>query len=363
MTAGSIAAIILTIMGMGVIATLVNLTSESFRAGNVADHFRAVSDAAARYGRQYQASLLPLVTASSGPTITLDQLRGADCLPAQFADRNAWNQGYTIAARSDGSGGLSMVVLTTGGRSVDAAHPRFAEVQVPMAAALAKSGFVPGGLLGSTGVLRGAYGGWEVNLASMGLTAVPGHLGSLSTFSASELDSDFLYRLPIPGQPELNVMQTSLDMSDHSISGVASFQYNARAGFPADFCTGDPADEGRTFLVDSEGLYLCRDGQAVLIQDTGNSVMISGMDLGYDGMLVDKPFCPDGSGTTPQIFVAPAILSAAAEATPMASFKAWATDYSVDQWQVHLGVLSKKDEWIFPSPDYGRMVIQTSCTK
>jgi hypothetical protein len=160
--------------------------------------------------------------------------------------------------------------------------------------------------------------------------------------------------------PGLNTMETNLDMSDHSINNVYSLDYTPH-DYTGDFCTS-PEDDGRTFLDSDQGLYLCRNGKAVLINDTGNSLMMQGAELGYHNQLIDKPVCPPGTQTHPEIFVSPAILSAGAETPAMASMQAWATDYSATQWQLQMRVLTAQDEWVYPAADYGRMIVMMTCS-
>lgn len=72
---------------------------------------------------------------------------------------------------------------------------------------------------------------------------------------------------------------------------------------------------------------------------TGNSDMFSDAALVADGTLIDKPLCPPGTDTEPQIFVAPSIFSANEKSPPLAAMQAWATSESDTQWRVHLRVL------------------------
>lgn len=326
----------------------------------VAEHFMAIQQAAFLYGKQNHHLLTPQITATAGPTITVANLKSANCLPYRFSEVNAWQQGYAIHARKDSNDKLAMVVMTTGGQGHSESSPKFANVMVPETAAMAKAGFIPTGLIGSGAVLRGAYGGWEVPLASMGLSGSAGHLGAISTLSSSDLDQDILYRVAVPGLPELNAMQTSLDMTGHDINNVGSIGFTDK-DYDGTFCT-TVADEGRTFLDKDFGLYLCRNGKVVLLSDSGNSLSVQGQTLGWHGMLVDKPTCAAGTGLVPEIFVSQALVAAGAETHPMVAAQTWATEYSPTQWQINLRVKTSLDEWVYPTPDYGRVVVTTTCT-
>jgi hypothetical protein len=330
----------------------------------VAEHFVAIQNAAILYGKQNHHLLMPQVTQTTGPAITVANLKSANVLPERFGEINAWQQGYTIVARLDTNGDLAMVVLTTGGRGHSAAEPDFANIMVPQTAAMAKAGFIPTGLLGPDTVLRGAFGAWEVPLASMGLTGTPGHLGSISTLSSADLDQDFLYRVAVPGRPELNAMQTSLDMTGHNINNVRSIGFTHLNFSSIDnFCSG-AEDEGRTFLDKDQGLYLCRDGMVVLVADSGNSLMVQNKTMGWHGMLVDKPVCAVGTGLYPKIYVGQAMLAAGEEAPSISAFQAWATEHSDTQWQVHLRLKTTTHaDWVYPSITYGRVEVTTTCAR
>jgi hypothetical protein len=342
--------------------------AETLKKRVVAEHFVTVQRAAWEYGKMFYTTLLPQITATSGPTITFADMKASGCLPERFVDINAWGQSYQVTARRDTNGAMAMIVLTSGGREHSDTHPEFANITVPGTAALAKAGFIPTNLLGG-GVIRGAYGGWEVSLASMGLDATSGHLGSISAFSTDDLAQDFLYRVEVPGRPELNAMQTSLDMTDHGINNVQtlSFVPHEEETVFAEFCTpdadGNMPDEGRTFLDADQGLYLCRDGRIVLVSDSGNTLPLQDAQLVINGQLLNKPICAAGTSLHPEIFVAPSSVSSGETSPVAASIQAWATDYSTEQWQVHLRVLNARNQWVYPDPEYGRMIAFATCAR
>lgn len=61
----------------------------------------------------------------------------------------------------------------------------------------------------------------------------------------------------------------------------------------------------------------------------------------------------------------PAIASSGAQSPAMSALQAWATSVSATEWQVHLRVLntSNSDAWVYPTPEYGRVMVFTTCTK
>ena len=197
-----------------------------------------------------------------------------------------------------------MIVLTEGGRGHDGDHPDFASIQVPHAASLlgAQGGFIPTGALPSqpNTKLQGVGGGWEWAFAG---TNVPnpgaGHLGAMVYYADGVQDHDYLYRVAVPGKPELNQMATVLNMAGNDIhmgdatvgggdgKGVKAinFQHHAKAEFA---CASGEDFAGTVFFVEkgpeadaddarkSGGMYVCRDGVLMKIFDEGNLTLPSG---------------------------------------------------------------------------------------
>lgn len=97
------------------------------------------------------------------------------------------------------------------------------------------------------------------------------------------------------------------------------------------------------------------------VNDTGNSIMMKNATIASDGDYIDKPMCPAGTNTQPYIFVSPSIVSSGEEAVHLAAIQSWATNADDTKWQIHLRVLNKKDEWIYPQPNYNKMTVVTLC--
>ncbi len=362
-------ALLIVALMMPALAWLWQKGSIELRKRAVAGHFITVAKGIGKYLKLNHAALLAGSSAANGQTITLANLRDAQCLSDMTADVNAWGQEYLIVTRLTPEGDLAAAIITTGGRGLEVNDLAFAQVTVPETAALARVGYIP---VEPSTVIRGPYGSWEISLGDFGLSGQPGHLALLTTLDSQDLKQDYLYRVAVPGHPELNAMQTTLDMTDHAIRGVSEVQYEPHS-FESltDFCKS-PDDEGRTFLDADKGLYLCRGGKIRVMSDTGNSLAMQGATLAVDGQIIEKPVCPAGSSTHPEIFVMPSISAAATNTTdaakvkPTHAFQAWATNYpaadpKAASWQVHLRVLTSDNTWIYPTPNYGRMAVFTSC--
>ena len=223
------------------------------------------------------------------------------------------------------------------------------------------TGTLPGQI---EGTLHGTAGGFILDLAALGIASPgPGHLGAYSAFDEYDLGTDYLYRGEVPGHPEYNQMQTELDMTGHGIENVGSVQYVSRTVTDGESCSAQ--DEGKMFLDQLQGMYLCRNGQLVLMADTGNSTQFKMSTVANNGDRITKPSCAPGTDTIPQIYVAPAIASSGAQSPAMSALQAWATSVSATEWQVHLRVLntSNSDAWVYPTPEYGRVMVFTTCAK
>lgn len=344
----------------------------------VAENMLVLADAAKLYARKHNATLAASASATAGPKIELSDLRSEGLIRQNFSDTNMWDQQYNIYVRSPSSGGelLRVIIVTSGGPS---RRKKFNNTIVPRAAALigAPGGYTPTGDIPSipAGSMYGAGNNWNIPFASVGIpNPGPGHLVYVSDYDTSDLAGEFLYRVEVPGNPELNVMRTELDMSSHGIENVKEVQFVERS-IGSETCS-DPDDQGRMFLDRELGMYLCRNGQFEMISDTGNSMPIKEVSVVSSGDLIDKPLCAPNTGTVPRIYVAPSIAEAGPEAPAISSFQAWSESVSETQWQVFLRVLLGDKAlalalnggidtggWVTPDPNYNRLLVITSCGK
>lgn len=362
-----IGALIASSLLMLVLFALWQRGQTSVEQAHAAYHLREVNNATEIYVKRHYETLLHASSASSGPRITIAQLINDGALPEGFRETNLWGQSYEIYVRRPQENVLNTIVITRGGREHEEGDS-FATLTVPGAAMWlgGAGGFVPTGDIAGQppDTLHGGSGGYILNLAALGIASPgPGHLGAYSAFDEYDLGTDYLYRGEVPGHPEYNQMTTELDMTGHDIENVGSVQYVSRTVTNGETCSND--DEGKMFLDEMQGMYLCRNGQLVLMADTGNSTQFKMSTVANNGDRIDKPSCAPGTGTVPQIYVAPAIASSGAKSPPMAALQAWATSVSSTQWQVHLRVLNTTNEnsWVYPDANYGRVMVFTTCAK
>lgn len=390
---------------------------------SAASHLRLVTEAFEGYASLHETELLADAGQASGPSVTLEELQREGFLPQGFAATNLWNQDYALYVRKielsfqaedaegepeQGADGdnednagqtisrLALVVLTSGGRGsvYDADNATFLNVHVPGAAARAgvHAGYISGrdrdGATASD--LVSGQGSYVLPLADLGIASPgPGHLGAYLVLGAREESSsdNFLHRVTVPGRPELNQMETVLDMTGNGIVNtgfVRLDEHNLVAGSSplageGTACSGE--DLGKLFLDKNFGLYLCRlvrgeDGsevaQLALLSDSANAVSVQGMTLAADNELIEKPLCASGTGAEAQIFVAPALASSGPSSPAMAALRAWASVENETHWRVHIRVKNTEHDtgsWYEPAQEgtsslaYGAAQVITACVR
>ena len=383
---------------------------------SAASHLRMVAEAFEGYASLHETELLAEAGQASGPSVTLEDLAREGFLPQGFAATNLWNQDYVLHVRKielsfqaegteggDGSDDdaqtisrLALVVLTSGGRGsvYDADNATFLNVHVPGAAARAgvHAGYIPGrdrdGVTASD--LVSGQGSYVLPLADLGIASPgPGHLGAYLVLGAREESSsdNFLHRVTVPGRPELNQMETVLDMTGNAIVNtgfVRLDEHDLVAGsspLEGEGSVCSEEDLGKLFLDKNFGLYLCRlvrdgDGsevaQLALLSDSANAVSIQGMTLAADNELIEKPLCASGTGAEAQIFVAPALASSGPSSPAMAALRAWASVENETHWRVHIRVKNTEHDtgsWYEPAQEgtsslaYGAAQVITACVR
>lgn len=345
-----------------------NMGFAALKARAVAQQLQQVSEAAKVYARS-QDLLTTLTPGANAVEITGAQLINAGVLPHSGADiENAWKQKYkvfySIPATVAGVPDRLTVVVTT---ISDPASP-VAEADARKAAGFGGAGV---GLVadagGGTLALLNVVGGWRIAVNTPPLPSTEPAIGSIGSYASLDdkaLNTDVLYRVDVPGRPELNQMHVNLDMRDHAIVDVKNVQFNATSVKQADLTTVcDPAadTEGKVFYhtsttADLTGLYACKGGKPVLLADGANSAPVRNTMVVDPGTLITKPTCTGGG--TPFISVSPASVTVGG-LPPVVGTSIYSSyaDAGTSQWRVSLTVLGAT------LPVSGKLSVITSCTK
>lgn len=285
-----------------------NVGFAALKARAVAQQLVQVSEAAKVYARS-NGLLTSVTPGADAISISSADLVAANMLPNSTGPDllNAWQQSYKIyysvpATRPNVPAALSVVVVTvppsTGGT--------VSESDARKAASFAGAGVVLPDSGGTDLYLHNPSGGWQIKLDTPALPDTVPTVGSIGTYASLDdkaLNNDLLYRVSVPGRPELNQMHVDLDMRDKSVLNVGSMQFNATSTTSAtiaDMCrqVSTPNDtDGKVFYYNhpsddfQSGLYACKDGAPFIIADSANSTPVRKAAIVDSGGTVDKPNC------------------------------------------------------------------------
>ncbi|WP_176042899.1 shufflon system plasmid conjugative transfer pilus tip adhesin PilV [Burkholderia stabilis] len=179
--------------------------------------------AVTNYVNQNISSLQGTVTTS--PTVlTVATVKAANVgLPAGFTGTNPFNQTWTAAVTQPTAGNLQVLVYTTGGNAIQ--DQRLGSIA---RAAGGFGGMIPvnnsGVYAGGAANAYGAFGAWQIPTAGYGVTG--GRPASLLNFTNGTLTNNFLYRNAVPGQPQLNRMNTGIDMNGNDVTNAGNVATN-----------------------------------------------------------------------------------------------------------------------------------------
>ena len=194
----------------------------------------AVTQAAKGYITAYAGTIEATATSTTPATITVPMLVATGFLPQGFGAVNPYQQGWEVEVLQPSPGDLQALALSTGGQPIP---PRDA----PRIGAEAGSA---GGAVTNAGTAQGSFGGWTVSLTNYPNPGV-GHLAALIDYSNGQLQNDYLYRTAVPGQPQLNTMQTGLDMGGNNVTNAQNVSVNndVTLGNPGPSTGGSAASE------------------------------------------------------------------------------------------------------------------------
>lgn len=212
---------IVGLMSIPTLTGFMNRNQENISAAAVAEHQTAFNAAVETYVKQNSVAIQAVADATNPATITVAMLQapGVDLLPAGFNAINIYGQTWQAQVLEPTAGNLQVLSYSVGGEALsDAKASKIASLVKPSGGIIPRndSGLYAGG----SATAQGAYGKWTVSTANYGSIS-GGHLASLLTLNNGQLGSNYLYRNSVPGQPQLNQMNTPLIMAAVQTSGSA----------------------------------------------------------------------------------------------------------------------------------------------
>jgi hypothetical protein len=211
------------LLSLGIWKTFAKVEQESndrVRNSATAGQQRKFNSAVEKYASTYFTNLSAAATATVPVTITVAMLQDptVNLLDASFGTLNPYGQTWQAQVLQPTSGTLRVMSYGAGGTALPD------RTVASIAAMIGENGgFVPRNDSGAypTGASAaiGSFGGWQASTS--GYTGmVGGRTVALATLTNGQLVSNYLYRNAVPGQPQLNQMNTALGMSGNDINSV-----------------------------------------------------------------------------------------------------------------------------------------------
>ncbi|MBY4898658.1 shufflon system plasmid conjugative transfer pilus tip adhesin PilV [Cupriavidus sp. AU9028] len=289
---GSTIALVLSMMSLAGFVTWAKAGVMNVQTAAAASQMLVFDKAALKFVEDRAATLVQQATATVPVSVTPAMLINAGYLPAGFSSMNAFGQTWLLQVLQPTPNSLQALVTSHGGRPITDTRQL---VQIA-AQAGAQGGFVPyPGQNGDPTMVPsnayGAYGAWRVPLAGY-TNPGSGRLASLLAFTGSQANNGYLYRVQVPGHPELNRMQTAIDMAENDINNGGRVTANdvvaeadlllLAAGTPAASCSEEFSVRRNAALPTS--LVICSGGR---YQPIGTAVVniAEGEPCGTEGQL------------------------------------------------------------------------------
>ncbi len=222
---GTIFSIVLSLSMLGGFSTWSHKATTNIVTAFAAAQQVIANKIAYQYVQDNGAAIAAQATATTPVTITAAMLNAAGYLQG-FSPTNVFGQAWQVQVLQPTAGTLQTVVQSVGGRPITNTGQL---VQIALQVG-PQGGFVPyagqnGDATMNPANAYGAGGSWGPIALTNFTNPGSGHLVSLIAFSGSQSANGYLYRVQVPGHPELNNMQTDLGMTDqggtqHNISGA-----------------------------------------------------------------------------------------------------------------------------------------------
>lgn len=215
MSIEAIGAVIISIFSLVLGAEIYNTWLDNLEFNTAAHHLLEVEKGAKNYINDHYNDLISATSSMPVAEVTVKKLKIKNYLPDYFSETNSFGQTYTIRVKKAPSVNsktqLQAIILTSSGDEISEYGVR----------KIANMIGAHGGYFAEESgarVIQGALGAWSEKANAFGLDPGNGHLAAALFFiDGKSASNDFLYRKTVPGKPELNQMQTALDMGDQDL--------------------------------------------------------------------------------------------------------------------------------------------------
>jgi prepilin-type N-terminal cleavage/methylation domain-containing protein len=204
-----IVVVIVSMSLMAVAASWFKRQADTNLNSAVAAHLDSLTLAAVNYTNDHYDELASQAAGGTDVKLDIKNLFIANgYLDKDFTLKNNYMQSYTVSLKQEDNKILRLLVLSEGGEAIDDGSMR--EIANLTGG---EAGFIS--TLANTKI-TGSQNAWSIDkpaAASVGHIATVNYLGQNSTVNASR----FLSRVKVPGHPELNTMETDIEMDDNSL--------------------------------------------------------------------------------------------------------------------------------------------------
>lgn len=360
------------------IANLIQIYTSEQRALKIAEQMKVISSATERYVRDNYLALVGVATPTSPARITVGELISSGFLMDGFPADNYFQQTYCVLIHRTAANDLHAFVVSTGGNSMTDGELRDVANGIGAAggAMYSQTTTFGTGLVGhsyaisnpatlglvSAGTNCTATGA----VAAGGVNLVAGHPVLAMTFNQDEFDAGVLYRNAIAGRPELNRMNTDLDMNSNDVQNADNVYVNNDVIAGNQVVTGSNIVSNTGDIIAASGRTISRD--AILTDVTVGGAPVRGSQALYHGRVlapnttIPKPSCP--SGQTPLIYGSPVstlYLNASNEAEVTFGYVTTGTDMGAS-WLVNLYVLTGDGTWQQANAAFSRISVLVKCS-
>ena len=218
-----IALIVIAIATTGGISVLMSYL-DGLNEQHAAQQQQQVAKAAEKYLKDNFSTVLASAGATAPAVITVPMLRNTRYLPAGFRDTNIYGQQYQVLARKPATNQLETLIVTSGGQAAsELSIRRIAQLMGATGGYISKT---------NTSIAQGAA--WQVALSNFGSAPGAGHLATALFFQDGAIANEYLYRNAVPGHPELNRMNTALNMGGNNIAAAGAITASGNITTSAD---------------------------------------------------------------------------------------------------------------------------------
>lgn len=252
-----IAALAIGSMIMASISLLINNSLDDTKGQQAALYQAQIASAASKYISDNYATLLTGASTTTAEVVTFAKLQNNETyLASSVQSTNAYGQTPCVLILKNSSGKLDALVVTEGGLSIPDNNIAYVSANAGES----------GGYIKSDLSAAGAFNSWQLSTAGLapyltgncsGTPAGANHLASALFFDGPGTPStDYLYRDPITGHPELNQMNTPLHIVNGGTSPVVSVANQSDV-----YCTTTDTSTYGGITTDAQGEVLsCQSG-------------------------------------------------------------------------------------------------------